>query len=188
MNTLLTKSLNTTTHIVDSSEHKWTQMTAHSMATPSEWSAFVCTASLSLNNIFDVSVDPKLYHWTTWKSKHCLTFEIWSNYSMMEGKGDSSEPILTIKLPEVAKLTKMASNDKPSLDGSGDHPDSDGHNEEDNASRSSSDEKPEAKNNKESSSKSKNDSRDGNKEGEEAKIDPILLRQRIEEEEREKMQ
>lgn len=101
----------------------------------------------------------------------------------MDPKGESSEPILTIKLPEVAKLTKATDdgdNDKADLD----HRLNRG--QEDNGASEKADNKE-----KESSSKAKGETketRDGNKEVEEVKIDPILLRQKMEEEEREKMQ
>ena len=107
----------------------------------------------------------------------------------MDSKSESNEPILTIKLPEVSKLTKTGNKIKSE--------DSDDNNDDINDSNEdidSNDEKKDSneKNGQNSSSsnkdnKSMNERKDSSNE-EVVKIDPNLLRQKMEEEEREKMQ
>jgi len=102
---------------------------------------------------------------------------------MMEPKSEPNEPILTIKLPDK---TGHKNKNEDSDDNNEDISD---HNEESSDDKNDSNLKSgqnSSSSNKDS--KSKIDGKDGNKDNEEVKMDPILLRQKTEEEEREKMQ
>ena len=100
----------------------------------------------------------------------------------MEVKSEPNEPILTIKLPDkTGHKNKNDDSDEYNDDNSD-------HNEESFDDKNDSNAKSGQNNgssNKDSNNKSKSD---GNKDNEEVKMDPILLRQKTEEEEREKMQ
>ncbi|CAG2161331.1 unnamed protein product [Oppiella nova] len=109
----------------------------------------------------------------------------------MEAKGESSEPILTIKLPEVSKMAKHSKLED--MEDTNDDT-SDVHNDSNEDNSVCSEDKMDSSMNssqtsKDTLNKSKNETKEGNKEQErEDMLKADQLKQKAEEEEREKMQ